>query len=158
MKKIVILLVSVLGLGACKSTPTSTDSAQFDNLPLQDAILQTDTWNQLQRMAALYPVEAAVAGSEGCATIEYVIMPDYQIYIVQTVDATGREYAREAKKVIQRWNWQQLPVGLLTEPAKTRTRFEFCLENETGQCSSERLAALTQCSGSDVLPSIGYRI
>ncbi|WP_333608042.1 energy transducer TonB [Arsukibacterium sp.] len=158
MKKTLIVLLSVLGLSACKSTPSTTSGEPFDNLLLQEAVLQTSAWQPLQRIAPRYPIDAATSGKEGCATIEYVIMPDYQIHIMKIADSAGRIFEREAQLVIQRWNWQQLPAGLITEPVKTRTRFEFCLESEAGQCSAENLAARSQCSGTDVLPSVGYRI
>ncbi|WP_449359626.1 hypothetical protein [Alishewanella longhuensis] len=41
---------------------------------------------------------------------------------------------------------------------KTRTRFEFCSGDKEGRCAPEQLAERNACSGTDVLPVVGYRV
>lgn len=155
MKYKLTLLSALLVLAACQSVPPSS---QYSNVPLTDGVLATAQWQQLTRIEPLYPVEEARSGKEGCATIEFIITPDYQITDVQAVSFSSRFFAREAQKALLKWNWQDLPAGLLTEPLKTQTRFEFCLESDEGRCTPEKLAQRDICSGTDVLPVVGYRV
>ncbi|CAM5220116.1 energy transducer TonB [Alishewanella longhuensis] len=46
----------------------------------------------LPRVEPAYPIEAARDGKEGCATLEYVITPDYQITDVRIVETTARYF------------------------------------------------------------------
>lgn len=157
MKYKLALLSALFTLTACQSTPAPT-SSQYNHLPLTDGLMATATWQQLTRSEPLYPIEEARPGKEGCATIEYVITPDYQITEVRTVDFSSRFFAREAQKSLLKWQVQALPAGLLTEPVKTQTRFEFCLETEEGRCAPAQLAKRTTCRGTDVLSAVGYRV
>ncbi|MCH8536225.1 MAG: energy transducer TonB [Alkalimonas sp.] len=145
---------SIILLGCSNTTPPPPE--QFPDLPLTEAELLTPQWQELERITALYPVEDARAGNNGCATIEYVITPDYQLADIKIIDATSRHFALEAARAITRWSWSELAPGKLTEPVKTRTRFEFCLEHNEGDCEESRLQQERQCRGSDVILAVGH--
>ncbi len=156
MKQLSLLLCAAITLSACQTTP-SPDS-RFASLPVSSQPHATGPFSALPRVEPLYPIEEAKAGGEGCATIEYVVTPDYQLHDIVSSDFSSRFFAREAKAAILKWQWQQLPAGLLTEPVKLQTRFEFCLENGEGRCAAEQLNARTQCRGDDLLPVVGHRV
>ncbi len=156
MKQLCLLLCAAITLSACQTTP-SPDS-RFASLPVSSQPHATGPFSALPRVEPLYPIEEAKAGGEGCATIEYVVTPDYQLHDIVSRDFSSRFFAREAKAAILKWQWQQLPAGLLTEPVKLQTRFEFCLENGEGRCAAEQLNARTQCRGDDLLPVVGHRV
>ncbi|MFN3899657.1 MAG: energy transducer TonB [Alishewanella aestuarii] len=156
MKQLSLLLCAAITLSACQTTP-SPDS-RFASLPVSSQPHATGPFSALPRVEPLYPIEEAKAGGEGCATIEYVVTPDYQLHDIVSRDFSSRFFAREAKAAILKWQWQQLPAGLLTEPVKLQTRFEFCLETVEGRCDPEQLNARTQCRGDDMLPAVGYRV
>lgn len=158
MKQLSLLLCAAITLSACQTTVKSSPDGRFANLPVTNQLHATGPFRDLARLEPMYPVEEARGGGEGCATIEYVVTPDYQLYDVVSRDASSRFFAREARAAVSRWQWQQLPAGLLTEPVKLQTRFEFCLETVEGRCDPEQLNARTQCSGDDVLPVVGYRV
>ena len=67
-------------------------------------------------------------------------------------------FAKEAEQVVAKWKWAAMPAGILDKPVKTQTRFEFCLEDGSGQCRLEKLASKTGCSGSDIIASVGMRV
>ena len=156
MKQLSLLLCATICLSACQTTP-SPDS-RFASLQVSSQPHATGPFSALPRVEPLYPIEEAKAGGEGCATIEYVVTPDYQLHDIVSRDFSSRFFAREAKAAILKWQWQQLPAGLLTEPVKLQTRFEFCLENGEGRCAAEQLNARTQCRGDDLLPVVGHRV
>ncbi|MDP4536561.1 energy transducer TonB [Alkalimonas collagenimarina] len=153
MKKYLMALVGCIMVAGCSSTQPPE---QFTDLPLSETELLAPKWQNLQRITALYPVEHARAGHDGCATIEYVITPDYQVTTIKTIDADSRFFAEEATRAITRWNWSDLTPGKLTEPVKTRTRFEFCLESSEGRCVESQLQQERQCRGADVLFAVGH--
>ena len=155
MKQYLTALVGSIILIGCGSTPPP---AKFSDLPLSEATLLSSEWQELQRFEAAYPVDEARAGNEGCATVEYVITPDYQITDINTIDSTSKHFAKQAQRVITRWNWSDVTPGKLTEPVKTRTRFEFCLEETAGHCAESRLEQERQCRGEDALFSVGFRV
>ena len=158
MKQLSLLLCAVITLSACQTTTQPSPDARFASLPVTNQPHASGLFRDLARLGPRYPVEEARAGGEGCATIEYVVTPDYQLHDVVALDASNRFFAREAKAAILKWQWQQLPAGLLTEPVKLQTRFEFCLENGEGRCAAEQLNARTQCRGDDLLPVVGHRV
>ncbi|SEB01083.1 energy transducer TonB [Alkalimonas amylolytica] len=159
IKQLVIALagtfVGIAGLVGCSSNQSSK---QFSDLPLTEAALLAPEWRSLQRYEARYPIEEASAGNDGCATIEYVITPDYQITDVQTTHATSRYFAQQARHAITRLSFSNAAPGNLTEPVKTRTRFEFCLQNNDDDCSVSVLQQERHCQGTDALFSIGSRV
>ncbi|WP_423186106.1 energy transducer TonB [Alishewanella sp. d11] len=148
-----LLLASLSLLTGCQTTAKSTSS--FSQV---DGLLANDQWQALDRSRTLYPMIAARDGKEGCATLSYDISPSYQISNVQVVNASSKHFAREAKLAIAKWQLNVLPAGLLSESVSTQSRFEFCLENQEGRCSIEQLAARPQCTGSDIVPVVGYRV
>ncbi len=97
-------------------------------------------------------------GNNGCAAVEYVITPDYQIKDIRLVHATSKHFAREAMLSVRKWQWADLPQGIITEPVKTKNRFEYCVETSEGYCAESRLRQERQCSGEDVLFAVGYRV
>lgn len=155
MKAKLTLCSALLTLTACQTTPSAM---QYPELRVTDGLLATAQWQALSRVEPMYPIEAARDGKMGCATLEYVITPDYQITDVRIVETTARYFAREAEKSLQKWQWQSMPAGLISTAVKTQTRFEFCLENQEGRCAAEQLANHNVCSGTDVMPVVGYRV
>ncbi|WP_158681394.1 energy transducer TonB [Pseudoalteromonas sp. T1lg88] len=154
MNKYIIGLVGILPLVGCKTTLTEQDQ----DIKLTEAELLSEKWNNLERFPPLYPIEDARAGKEGCASIEYVITPDYEIKDIKVVSSTSRHFAKQAKLNVQKWKWSELPEGLIQEPIKTNTQFQFCLETGDGHCSEKKSFENSQCEGEDLIKSIGYRI
>lgn len=157
-----ILVFTVLS--ACTSTPPAQPPATTSNfaaLPVNDAELLTPKWQALKRFEPRYPIEEAIKGRNGCATVEYVITPDYQIKDLRVITATSKYFAKESLTQVKRWRWQELPAGILPAPVKTTSRFEYCLSGKEGpdnECDRGRMSQNTECSGTDVQTSIGYRI
>lgn len=147
--------VGMVLLAGCSSNQSSE---QFSDLPLTEAALRAPEWRSLQRYEALYPVDEARAGNSGCATVEYVITPDYRITDVKTTHSTSRHFAQQARQAITRLNFANVASGILTEPVKTRTRFEFCLQNNDGDCAVSMLQQERHCQGTDAFFSIGSRV
>lgn len=153
------LILSLTLLAACQSTSKqASEPLKYADLPVTEGILTTAEWQGFQRGEARYPIEGAREGKDGCATLEYVITPDYKITDVRIVSATAAPFAREAFNAMQKWSINTMQVGPINEPIKTQTRFEFCLENKAGRCALEQLNQRSSCTGTDVLPSIGYRV
>ena len=151
--KLSIIIVTLM-LSAWQSKAPST----YADLPLTEGLLNQPSWHVVKPIEPLYPVEEAIAGIEGCATLAYVVTPTNQLTDVQALHATSQRFAREARKAIAKWQWQHLPAGLLSAPVKSAVRFEFCLEDNSGHCNDAFFAAPSKCPGEDVLPVIGYRI
>lgn len=158
--KYAILTVFTAGfMMACGATgPATPAPGEYAQLPLSADVLAMPEWQAFERFPARYPKKEAMAANMGCATIEYVIMPDNTVTSLRVVDATSRHFASEAEQVIGKWKWSELPAGMLAKPVKTQTRFEFCLEDGTGRCGLEKLANQTACSGSDMIASVGARV
>jgi TonB family protein len=152
MKNISIILF-VIAVAGCSSTSSQYNSA-YDSLPVTDNLLASQQWSGLKRFAPMYPVDQAKKGQSGCATVEYVITPDYQITNIKIVDTDGKTFGKEAEKVIQRWHWEDLNKGMLTQAIKTQTRFEFCLPDDK-DCSTSSLVPSTECRGGDVITVVG---
>lgn len=154
MKCPLITLLGLWALTACNSTPTLNHTS----LPLTEAELLSGKWQKLQRKEPRYPLESAIAGNEGCATVEYVITADYAIEDIKVLESSNRYFAKQAKKSIARWNWSQLDKGIISTPVKTRTRFEFCIDNENdNHCSAATLITNATCSGKDVITAVGRK-
>ena len=147
----------IAGCGA--SDPTTTDANnEYPQLPLTANVLAMPEWQALERFPARYPKKEALAANSGCATIEYVIKPDNTVTGIRVVESSSRHFAKEAEQVVAKWKWSAMPAGILDKPVKTQTRFEFCLEDGSGQCQLETLASKTECSGSDMIASVGMRV
>lgn len=153
------IVSSLTLLAACQSSSKHVEAPlKYADLPVTDGILTKAEWQGFQRAEARYPIEGAREGKDGCATLEYVITPDYKITDVRIIAATAGPFAREALSAMQKWSIDTRQVGPISEPIKTQTRFEFCLENKAGRCALEQLYQRSSCSGTDVLPSIGHRV
>ncbi|KGK00345.1 energy transducer TonB [Thalassotalea sp. ND16A] len=152
-----VLLLSPLLLVACNSTSPPIEQS-FAHLQVVEAELTSKKWHPLTRFPPRYPIEEARAGKEGCATVEYVITADYEIKNVKVTGSTSKYFAKQAKLNVTKWKWADLPKGIIEEPVKTHTRFEYCLEQGDGHCSATGFAAKSQCRGEDVVASIGYKI
>ncbi|PKG84280.1 hypothetical protein CXF85_08740 [Colwellia sp. 75C3] len=154
MNRYILGIVGTLVLVGCKTTPTE----QYLNLQLTEAELLSEKWRKLERFPPLYPIEDARAGKEGCASVEYVITPDYEIKDIKVVSSTSKYFAKQAKLNIKKWKWSELPKGILKESIKTNTQFQFCLETGDGHCLENSSYENSQCSGEDSIYSIGQRI
>lgn len=147
------ILTAFLILGcASKSNP----NARYPDLPISEGELRSDQWEKLRRFPPRFPEAAAQAGEMGCATVEYVILPNYQVTDIFVVASSGREFSRSAQRVISRWSWKSLPAGLLTEPIKTRTRFDFCFPGASPSCG--QLLPRDTCPGDDVMRTMGLPV
>ncbi len=146
-------LAGAFCLAACATAPT----AQFQALPITESELLSDKWQHLERYSPLFPIEEARAGSEGCASVEYVVTPDYEIKEIKVAGSTSHHFATQAKRVISQWKWADLPKGILEAPVKTRTQFLFCLETGDGHCSQAPVLDLAQCGGDDIILSVAQK-
>ena len=155
MQKFVISLPGLLVLAGCSATPSSSPYA---SLGLSEGELLKPQWQSLTRYQARFPIEEARNGNDGCATISYVILPDNSVQDLQVESFTSRHFAKQAKESVQSWKWAELPSGLIAQPVRTRTRFEFCLEQGDGHCQAEKLREYGHCQGEDVVYSIAHRI
>ena len=159
--KYAILTVFAAGfIVACGATEPATTPAtsEYAQLPLSTDVLAMPEWQALERFPARYPKKEAMAANTGCATVEYVIKPDNTVTGIRVVESSSRHFAKEAEQVVTKWKWAAMPAGILDKPVKTQTRFEFCLEDGSGQCRLEKLASKTGCCGSDIIASVGMRV
>ncbi|MCL1036760.1 energy transducer TonB [Shewanella submarina] len=155
--KYVMSAFALLALTACQSTGSS-DNPEYAGLTMTDGEMSKAKWRQLERYEPIYPKSDAKNRRVGCATLEYVITPDYQVQNIEVIDASRSSFANAARKSIRKWSWQQVPTGNLQQPIKTRTRFEFCINDGSGNCANEKLLNNSQCSGTDVISVVGTLI
>ncbi|GGF81470.1 energy transducer TonB [Alteromonas lipolytica] len=153
------LLAAVLpGLLLACSTNQSTDKtvkSNYSDLPISADELTRPQWQTLSRFPPRYPKKEAMARNSGCATVEYVITANNMVTGVHVIESSSTYFAKEAQQVVNKWDWAALPTTILEKPVKTQTRFEFCLENGSGNCAMDKLQAKQQCPGSDVIASVG---
>lgn len=154
MNQYVLGLVSIIALASCKATTTE----QYPDLPLIEGELLSSKWEALERFPPLFPIENALAGKEGCASVEYVITKNNEIKDIKVVNSTNKYFAKQAKLTIQTWNWSELPKGIIDSPIKTNTQFEYCLESGDGHCKNKDSFVNTECKGKDTLYSIAYKV
>ena len=154
MNRYILGIVGTLVLVGCKIAPTE----QYQHLQLTEAELLSSKWESLERFAPLYPIENAMAGKEGCASIEYVITPDNEIKDIKVIASSSKYFSKQAKLSVMEWKWSELPKGILQEPVKTSTLFQFCLETGDGHCSEINALESNICGGEDIIYSIGYKI
>ncbi|RTE86916.1 MULTISPECIES: TonB family protein [Gammaproteobacteria] len=164
MKKSILTLVAAVTLAACQSTSDmsqDSNSASANNdaytaMEMTPRELLKSKWGDLLRFPARYPEQAAMRSVNGCATVEYVITPENEVTHIQIVAESARYFGQAAEDVIQNWAWQQLPQGIISEPVKTQTRFDFCVESDEQPCS--RVTQTFTCPGEDIIQSIGRRV
>lgn len=113
-------------------------------------------WQELERFPPRFPTSHAIKGEGGCATIEYLVSSDNAISNIQVVDSTSKQFAKQAKINVKKWNWSALPKGITSAPLKTQTQFKFCVDAGGGRC--DKTPKVAQCSGDDVIYAMGYRI
>jgi len=147
----IILAIGFLILVGCVSTPEN--KPDYSSLALSDGELLKDKWKDLNRYAARYPLAAAKSSKTGCATVEYVITPEYEIRDVVVTNASDKVFSKNSKNVISNWKWSKLPKGILSSAVKTQTRFDFCVESENISCT-EAIESFS-CAGADSISSIG---
>ncbi|NVK56178.1 MAG: energy transducer TonB [Alteromonadaceae bacterium] len=146
------LLVALAGCQSVNQTD-SVSSAQ------PGAIENYSTINQsINRFPPRYPPKAAMNTLEGCATLEYTLTLEHKVIDIQVLDSDSSLFAKEAVKVISKWDWSALSDTVLSVPVRLQTRFEYCLENSSGRCTAESLASRTNCRGADVVISAGRRV
>ena len=147
----ITLTIGLFILVGCLSNPEN--ESDYSGLVLSDGELLKDKWNNLNRFAARYPLAAAKTSMSGCATVEYVITPDYKIRNVVVINASDGVFSKNSKKVISNWKWSELPKGLINSAIKTQTRFDFCVESEGASCAE--VIKSFSCEGADSISPIG---
>lgn len=142
-----------VSLAACETT----QNQQRENNPVEQKTSKSrsDKNAVVKRFAPRYPVNAAKTGEIGCATIEYVVTPSLEIIETKVIEATADHFATESMKVIPRWGWSNLSNGIITAPVTRTTRFEFCLNDGSNNCTIEKVNKRTSCSGEDVVIAAG---
>ena len=150
MKSNIGILISTFILGGCASTKMEN---KYSDLSITDNEVKSSKWSQLNRFPARYPMEAAMKSVEGCATIEYVVTPQNEIKDVKIIVSTKKYFAEAAEDVIKNWNWSELPKNILTQPVKTQTRFDFCLDKANQPC--ELSTPKYSCPSEDIIYSTG---
>jgi len=154
MKYYIITAILVL-LTACGAT-TKQSSQPYNDLSISSGSDASIIRSHLNRFPPKYPLKEASSGVQGCATIEYVLTANRKITDVSVIDATNKNFAKEAKKVVTKWDWNSLGTNTFETPIKLQTRFEFCLDDGHGSCNISKLMKHSACSGEDVIGSIGY--
>ena len=153
MKSNIGVLISALILGGCAST---TMENEYADLTVTNNEMKSSKWQQLNRFSARYPMKAAMKSDEGCATVEYVITPQNEIKDIKVIASTNKYFAHAAVDVIKKWKWSEVPTTTLTEPVKTQTRFDFCLDKANQSCKT--IVPEYSCPSEDILYSTGRRI
>lgn len=153
MKSTIGFLISAIILSGCAST---TMENEYPNLIVSNNEMQSSKWQQLNRFSARYPMKAVMKSDEGCTTVEYVITPQYEIKDIKVIASTKQYFADAAVDVIKNWKWNEVSNNILTEPVKTQTRFDFCLDKANQSCKT--IVPEYSCPGDDILYSTGRRI
>ena len=153
IKQFILTLVGVLATSGCTSTK---NTVEYANLALTDNELAQPKWADLKRFPARYPEQAVINSLEGCATVQYVITPDNEIKDVAVVESTNRNFSVAAKDVITNWKWKDLPNNIISDPVKTQTRFDFCLDKANQNCSV--IEPKCSCPGEDIIHSRGMML
>ena len=157
MAKRLICIATAIVLFGCNST-ADKESRKYADLSVSNDFSELLQFNSVKRFAPRYPEDQVVSRKQGCATIEYVVTAEHKIENIRLINSTHKSFAREAKNVIPKWNWQALSGAGMDKPIKLRTRFEYCLEDGKGNCAINKLIARSQCPGNDVVASVGTLI
>nr|WP_136252407.1 energy transducer TonB [Ningiella ruwaisensis] len=148
-----LFILVVCALSGCAAT---NSQKKYGDLPLSEGAFNKSSFSELNRFPPRYPERAAKNSEEGCATVEYVVTPDYEIEDIKVVSATKHYFATSAKQVVQNWKWAEISSKELDKPIKVMTRFEFCLNESDFICSDQKLSSA--CPGQDVIYSVGSAI
>jgi len=154
MKNLFILLNGML-LFACSSTDGNLNYQDVELISYEE---QRKIYQHTDRFPPRYPVAHAMSGTNGCATVEYVITPSLKASDIVLIDASRVGFGKEAKKVIEKWHWSPASTTASVVPVKARTRFEFCVKDEEGDCSRQSLQSKTECSEGDLITVVGSKI
>ena len=73
-------------------------AVDYADLTLTEGALQQSNWQALKRFAPRYPEKDAIKGKEGCAVVEYVITPQYELKDIKVITATGDRFAKQARR------------------------------------------------------------
>ena len=153
MRNIIVVSLVTLLAGCNATTSDSSPGNTALHSPQESSGLAS-----LNRFPPKYPEKEAMNGKEGCATIEYTVGSDRKVSDINVIEASDAVFAAEARKVVSRWSWQTVSEDAFPSPVKFQTRFEYCLEEGNGNCLASALAARTQCSGDDMIASVGMKI
>jgi periplasmic protein TonB len=145
------IVITMLIVSGCVSTPLKNEYA---DLSVTEHAMTSAKWSQLNRFPARYPVKAAQNSIDGCATIEYVVTPQNEIKDLKVIASTHKYFADAAANVVKNWNWSELPKNILTQPVKTQTRFDFCLDKKADQ-PCELMTPNYYCPSNDIIHSTG---
>lgn len=154
MNRLVLGMVAIVVLLGCKSVPTEEEQ----RLVLIKTEFLLKKWENLEYLPPDYPIEDAMAGKEGCASVEYIILPSYEIKNIKVVSSSSKSFAKQAKLNVEKWKWSKIPDGILEVPIKTSTEFQFCLESGDGHCSHKGSIKNSQCAADEVIYVTGYKI
>lgn len=149
MKYRFLYLLSTFFIGACATAP----KLEYASVPLTPNALKQSQWQALDRFPARYPVQAVKRSLQGCVTLEYVITPSYAVKDIKVIASSSMAFERSAQNVIKAWDWSQLPEGIITQPLKTQTRFEYCLNEPDAPCDTDTIKSV--CPGDDIIMSAG---
>lgn len=116
MRQITTAIFSLVFIAGCSNTPAPPAASASANSIAAEPGQIDEKWQALERFPPRYPIKRAIQGKEGCATIEYVVTPDYQIYEPHVISATDSQFADRAKAVVKRWKWSGLPKGIISQP------------------------------------------
>jgi len=146
-----VLIIALFAVG-CSSTKQDN---KYPDVSVKQQEFNPSQLAELNRFPARYPERAAFNSIEGCATVEYVVTTNNEVAEIKVISTTEQQFAIEAAKVINKWKWSSLPKGMINEPVKIQTRFEFCLEQPNQSCETK--AANSSCPGDDIIFSKGVR-
>lgn len=155
MKNYVGCLIITLITTGCASTKVENEH-EYADLPVTQNELQSSKWSELVRFPARYPINAAINSLEGCATVEYVVTPQNEIKDIKMIATTDKQFGITAAKAVQSWKWSDLPKDIITQPVKTQTRFDFCLDKPEQPCATS--TPNYSCPSDDILYSTGTRV
>ena len=140
-------------IGSIFTFHVNSADVEVSDIEVSEGELLKTQWSALKRFSAKYPIKAAKKRKAGCATVEYVITPSYQIKNIVVTERSDRVFIKSSKKAVYQWKWKDLPKGLIKSPIKTRTRFDYCVESIDKSC--DEVIKSFSCSGTDSISSIG---
>lgn len=142
-------------LQGCKTNKIHTDS-NYQNLPIQQGFLDNDTFHKFNKK--YYPMQRAIKGTEGCATIEYVVSNEPSIIEINVIASSHRDFSKTSKHAIKYWSWDLIPEGSIENIIKARNTFYFCIDDSQTikKCPIKQFENI--CPNSDRIDMISSRI